>query len=435
LNRAYFCVILNTMLFSKTFAKTRKEAPKDEISKNAELLIRGGFINKEMAGVYAYLPLGLRVLGNIERVVREEMDAIGGQEILMTTLQNPEIWKKTGRWNDAVVDNWFKTQLKTGGDVGIANTHEEPITELLTHFVSSYKDLPLALYQFQTKFRNELRAKSGILRTREFLMKDLYSFSRSENEFKEFYEKCADAYMKIFKRIGIGEKTYRTIAGGGSFTAGLTHEFQTLSDAGEDIIYVDEKRRLAINKEAYTDENCAAFKLKKEDLIERKSIEVGNIFPLGSVYAQKIGLFFTDEDGKKMPVFMGSYGIGLPRLMGTVVEVLSDEKGIVWPHEITPYQFHILHVPSTNDRVKEAALRLYEDIIKAGFQVLYDDRDLSAGVKFADADLIGAPFILIVSEKTLQNGLIAEIKFRKEGAVKPIPALFAVSKWSYPFKI
>ena len=257
------------MLQSKLFTKTRKEAPKDEISKNAELLIRAGFIHKEMAGVYDYLPLGLRVLKKIEQIIREEMNAIGGQEILLTTLQDPEIWKKSNRWNDEVVDNWFKTTLKTGSEVGIANTHEEPLTLLLKSFVSSYKDLPVYPYQFQTKFRNELRAKSGIMRGREFLMKDLYSFNRTAEDSQVFYENCAEAYLKIFNRVGIGEKTYRTLAAGGSFTTNLTDEFQTVCEAGEDTILVDETKRLAINKNILTEENIKKLGLDEKNLVEK----------------------------------------------------------------------------------------------------------------------------------------------------------------------
>jgi len=274
---------------SELFTKTQKTAPKDEESINAKLLIRAGFIHKEMAGVYTYLPLGLRVLKKIENIIREEMNAIDGQELLMTTLQDPSLWKKSGRWSDKVVDNWFKSKLAGGGEVGIANTHEEPLVALLGHHVSSYRDLPLFIYQFQTKFRNELRAKSGIMRSREFLMKDLYSFSRSEEEFKEFYETCAKAYERIFTRVGIGDKTYRTAAAGGSFTTGLTDEFQTISLAGEDTIFVDKAKRLAVNNEVYTNEVVLALGLKKQDLVKKKAIEVGNIFPLGTKYSEALG--------------------------------------------------------------------------------------------------------------------------------------------------
>ena len=396
---------------STLFTKTRKEAPKDETSKNAQLLIRAGYIHKEMAGVYAFMPLGLRVLKKIENIIREEINVIGGQELSMTALQNPELWKKTNRWDDKVVDNWFKTKLATGTDLGIANTHEEPITEVLAEYVSSYKDLPLYVYQFQTKFRNELRAKSGIMRVREFLMKDLYSFSRNEKEFKDFYELCAKAYEKIFERVGLGEFTYRTVAAGGSFTTGFTDEFQTLSSAGEDIIYVDKKKKFAINKEVYTDENILKFGLEKSDLVEEKSIEVGNIFPLGSKYSDALGLKIKDENGIDQSVIMGSYGIGLGRLMGTIVEVLSDESGIIWPESVAPFKVHLLSL-GTDEKVLSEAKKLYDLLISKNIEVLFDDRDVRPGEKFADSDLIGIPFRVVISLKTIEAGKL-EVKERK----------------------
>ena len=397
---------------SQLFSKTRKEAPSDEVSKNAQLLIRGGFINKEMAGVYDYLPLGLRVLKKVENIIRDEIDKIGGREVLMTTLQDPELWKKTDRWDDKNVDNWFKTKLATGTDLGIANTHEEPITNMLKHFVNSYKDLPIYVYQFQTKFRNELRAKSGIMRAREFLMKDLYSFNKTEEEFKEFYEKCAEAYMKIFKRVGIGDLTFRTVAGGGSFTKGFTDEFQTISKAGEDVIYIDRKKGLAINKEVYSDETIKEFGLEKSALEEQKAIEIGNIFPLGSKYSDALDLKITDENGKKLSIIMGSYGIGLGRLIGTVVEVLSDEKGIVWPKEVAPFTVHLIEInPKKNPTVKDEAEKFYQELLGAGIEVLWDDREVTTGEKFADSDLIGIPVRMIVSEKTIA-GNVVEVKNR-----------------------
>jgi prolyl-tRNA synthetase len=409
------------MKFSELFTKTLREDPADEVAINAKLLARAGFIYKEMAGVYAYLPLGLRVLKKIEGIIREEMNAIGGQEVLLTTLQDPEIWKKTGRWDDAVVDNWFKTKLAGGGEVGIANTHEEPLVRLLTHYVSSYKDLPLALYQFQTKFRNELRAKSGIMRVREFIMKDLYSFSRSEEEFKEFYEQCAGAYEKIFDRVGIGPITYRTIAAGGSFTTGFTDEFQTLSSAGEDIIYIDERKKRAINKEVYNDEAIARAGLKKSDLREEKAIEVGNIFPLGVRYAEALGLLYTNEQGERKPAVMGSYGIGLGRLMGTIVETHHDEKGIMWPEEVAPYQVHLIEIKNQKSKIKNFGEKIYKKFTDERIDVLYDDREeISAGEKFADADLIGVPTRVVISEKTLAQNA-AEVKQRSQAKATLVP--------------
>ncbi len=404
---------------SALFTKTRREAPKDEVSKNAELLIRGGFVHKEMAGVYSYLPLGLRTLNKIIAIIREEMNAIGGQEVLLTTLQDPEVWKKSGRWSDEVNDTWFKTRLHSGekfhqgSELGLANTHEEALTALLTGHISSYKDLPRYIYQFQTKFRNELRAKSGIMRSREFIMKDLYSFSRTEEEFRSFYEACAAAYLRIFSRVGIGEKTFRTFASGGSFSK-FSDEFQTLCDAGEDIIYLHRGRGIAVNKEVYNDDVLAELNIKKSELEEAKAIEVGNIFPLGTKYSDALGLSFRDEDGSEKPVVMGSYGIGPGRLMGTIVEVLADEKGIVWPESIAPFQAHLIELPGKDGAVSKAASALYEKLNASGIEVLYDDRDLRAGEKFADADLIGIPRRIVVSEKTLAKGTV-EVTSRATG--------------------
>jgi prolyl-tRNA synthetase len=383
------------MRYSQLFTKTRKEAPKDEASKNAQLLIRAGFVVKEMAGAYVYLPLGLRVLKKIEQIIRDEMNAIGGQEILMTSLQNPEVWEASGRWDDTVVDNWFKSELAVGGEVGIANTHEEPLANLLKQHVSSYKDLPVYAYQFQTKFRNELRAKSGLMRGREFVMKDLYSFNASEKDFKEFYETAAQAYLNIFNKVGLGKMTYRTFASGGSFSK-FSDEFQTVSDAGEDIIYIDEAKNIAVNKEVYNDEVITELGLDKTKLKQVKAIEVGNIFPLGTKYAEAEGLSYRDEAGTKQYPVMGSYGIGLGRLMGTITEVYADNRGIVWPESVAPFTAHLISLGEN-----KTADAVYKELTDAGIDVLYDDReDASAGEKFADADLIGIPYRLVVSAKT-----------------------------------
>lgn len=404
---------------SQLFTKTRREAPKDEIAKNAQLLIRAGFIHKEMAGVYSYLPLGLRVLKKIEQIIREEMNAIGGQEVTLTALQSPAVWKKSGRWDDEAIDVWFKTELKGGGELGLGTTHEEPLTALMTEYVSSYKDLPRYVYQFQTKFRNELRAKSGIMRTREFVMKDLYSFSRSEEEFRGFYEKCAEAYLKIFKRAGIGEKTFRTFASGGSFSK-FSDEFQTLSEAGEDTIYIHRGKGVAVNKEVYTDTVLKELGIKKAELEEAKAVEVGNIFPLGTRFSEALGLTYKDEDGTERPVIMGSYGIGPGRLMGTIVEVLSDEKGIVWPKEVAPYPVHLISIAGGNTDVAAEADRIYDLLKDNNIEVLYDDRDARAGEKFADADLIGIPTRVVVSEKTMQQGGV-EVSARSDGGTSIVP--------------
>lgn len=388
---------------SQLFTKTRREAPKDEVSKNAQLLIRGGYIHKEMAGAYNYLPLGLRVMQKIISIIREEMNKIGGQEILMTTLQEQKRWEPTGRWSDEQVDVWFKTELKSGGILGLAPTHEEPLTNMLIEHISSYRDLPKYIYQFQNKFRNELRAKSGIMRSREFIMKDLYSFSRTEEEFRKFYEECASAYMNIFERVGLGGKTYRTFASGGMFSK-YSDEFQTISEAGEDTVYVHEGKKIAVNKEVYNNDVLKDLGLSKGDLKEEKAIEVGNIFPLGTRFSEALGLKFKDEQGGEQPVIMGSYGIGPGRLMGTIVEVLSDEKGIVWPESVAPFTVHLVELSNGNADVESEAKELYRELTEAGVEVLWDDREQRAGEKFADSDLLGLPLRVVVSEKTLAAG-------------------------------
>jgi prolyl-tRNA synthetase len=401
---------------SHLFIKTRRDPVKDETSRNAALLMRAGFIHKEFAGVYTYLPLGLRTLKNIEGIIREEMNALGGQEVLMTTLQNPEIWKKSGRWNDSEMDNWFKTTLKNGSELGIANTHEEALAALLTEHVQSYKDLPLSIYQFQNKFRNELRAKSGIMRTREFIMKDLYSFSRNEEEFRMFYETCAEAYLRIFERVGLGGRTVRAFASGGSFSR-FSDEFQTESTAGEDTIYIHDEKRIAVNKEVYAPDVLRDLQLAEEELREAKSIEVGNIFPLGTKYSEALGLWYRDENGEEKPVVMGSYGIGLGRLMGTIAEVLSDEQGLVWPASVAPYQAHVIAL----DGKDSEALAVIKELDKYNVDALYDDRaDKSAGEKFADADLLGIPWRVVVSKKTAEKEAV-EMRQRGSREIELIP--------------
>lgn len=405
---------------TKLFTKTRKEAPADETSKNAELLIRGGFVHKEMAGVYAYLPLGLRVMNKISNIIRDEMNKLGALEMKLTVLQDPEIWKPSNRWSDDVVDNWFKTKLKNDTELGLGFTHEEPLTDILKNHISSYKDLPVAAYQIQAKFRNELRAKSGVMRGREFLMKDMYSFAKNEAEHLEFYEKVKKSYKNVFDRVGLGHLTYLTFASGGSF-AKYSHEFQTITGAGEDLIYLDEGKSLAVNKEVLNDEVLAELGLSKETLTENKAVEVGNIFTLGTKFSEPLELTFTDETGKKQPVFMGSYGIGPSRIMGTIAEVLSDDKGLIWPKEVAPFSLHLISAGADDDNVRAKSEELYESLQAAGVEVLYDDRMTSAGEKFADADLIGIPLRVVVGKRSLEEGMV-EIKERtaeKSRMVKP----------------
>lgn len=393
---------------SELFVRTQKNAPADEVAKNAQLLIRAGYVYKEMAGAYVYLPLGLRVFNKIIQIIREEMDAIGGSELFMTSLQRPEPWEASGRWDDKVVDIWFKTQLATGQVVGLANTHEEAITDMMRNHLRSYKDLPAYPYQFQTKFRNELRSKSGIMRGREFIMKDLYSFSKDKDEHDTFYEKSKRAYMNVFNRVGIGDKTFLTFASGGSFSK-YSHEFQTVCDAGEDIVYLDREKKLAVNEEVYNDEVLADLGLDKKNLEQVKTAEVGNIFTLGTRFSEALGLNYTDENGNQQPVFMGSYGIGPGRTMGVIVETLADEKGLVWPANIAPYHVYMASIGNVAEKAEE----LVAELETAGIEVLYDDRDERPGEKFADADLMGIPYRIVISERTLADDQL-EVKARTE---------------------
>lgn len=404
---------------SRLFTKTRREAPADEVAKNAQLLVRAGYIHKEMAGVYSYLPLGLRTLNKVVGIIREEMDAIGGQELSMSALQDKELWSRTDRWDDEKVDNWFKTSFKSGGETGLGITHEEPLTRIMTEHISSYRDLPVYAYQFQNKFRNELRAKSGIVRCKEFLMKDLYSFSRDDAEHKAFYDRARDAYMRIFERVGIGGRTYVTYASGGIFSE-FSEEFQTVSETGEDTIYVDEAKRVAVNKEICSDETLAKLGLNRDGLVEKKAIEAGNIFNLGTRFSEPIGLLYKDEKGEQRPVVMGSYGLGPTRLMGIIAETLSDERGLSWPRAVAPFCVHLVSLGRGGDKVSKAADGVYAELAEAGIEALYDDRDLRAGEKFAESDLIGIPTRIVVGKEAAETGAF-EVVERATGGVARVP--------------
>ena len=396
------------MKLSQSFVKTVKTTPGDEVSESAKLLLRAGYIYKEMAGVYDYLPLGMRTLEKIIQVVREEMNALGGQELRMTSLQPRDSWEASGRWSDDVMDVWFKTKLNAGGEVGLGATHEEPLTHLMKTYISSYKDLPVYAYQFQTKFRNELRAKSGIMRTREFMMKDLYSFSKDREEHEEFYEKCAESYKRIFNRLGIGNDTFRTFASGGAFSK-YSDEFQTLCEVGEDIIYLDREKGIAVNEEVYNDEVLADLGLDKSKLEQCKAAEVGNIFTLGYRFSDALDLTYNDAEGKRQKVFMGSYGIGPSRVMGVIAEKLSDKDGLVWPEEIAPYKYYIIGIGEKGEKIaNELHDMAPEDII------LDDRKNARNGEKFADADLMGIPYRVVISDKTLAEDKL-ELKTRTNG--------------------
>jgi len=394
------------MKLSKLFTKTLREVPTDEEANNAQLLIRGGFVFKNSAGIYSFLPLGWKVAQKIMNIVREEMNTIDGQEMFMPALVEKKYMEPTGRWNLDV--GFFAKGLNDKeANFVLGWSHEEVLTAIASKYISSYKDLPFSAYQIQTKFRNEPRAKSGLLRGREFMMKDLYSFHTTDEDMEVYYQRAKEAYFNVFKRCGL--KSIYTLAGGGVFTDKFTHEFQVLSDVGEDKIYLCSECEYAENQEI--------TKLKEGDtcpkcggkIIEEKSIEVGNIFKYGVKYSEKIGLFFTDEAGNKHPVISGAYGIGVSRLMATIVEIHNDEKGIIWPENIAPYKVHLISL----DQNEEAG-KIYSELSRVGTEVLYDDReDKPPGEKFADADLIGCPIRLVVSNKTLAQDSI-ELKHRNK---------------------
>ena len=414
------------MRLSHTFTRTRKQAPADEVAHNAQLLIRAGYVHKTMAGVYSYTPLGLAVLENIKQIVREEMNRISSQELLMSTLQRQELWQETGRWSDELVDVWFKSHLQDGTEVGFGWTHEEPIIELLRSYLKSYKDLPISVYQFQNKLRNELRAKSGIMRGREFIMKDMYSIHVSKEDLEAYYQAVIEAYKRCYHRFGLGDDTYVTFASGGAFTK-FSHEFQTICAAGEDYIYLHRGRDLAINEEV-VDEAVRELGIDKSELERVKTAEVGNIFNFDTQKSEEMGLVFTGEDGRQHHAYMGSYGIGITRVMGVIVEKFADDKGLVWPEEIAPARVHLVQIGKES---VAAADELYDTLQQAGITVLYDDRAARPGEKFADAELLGMPTRVTVSDRLLASGSY-EVQDRATGTVRSLtlPQLLAIIKAS-----
>lgn len=401
------------MLQSKLFYKTNKNKFTQTESVSHDLLTRAGYIDQLMAGAYSFLPLSFKVLKNIENIIRKDIQYLGAQEILMPVLHPKENWQKTGRWQS--IDVLFKVKGSDDKEYALGPTHEEVVVPLAKKFIFSYKDLPFSVFQIQTKFRDELRVKSGILRTREFLMKDLYSFHTTQEDLNKYYDNATKVYDKIFKECGISKMTYQTLSSGGSFSK-YSDEFQVVTEAGEDIIYICKKCKTSINKEIKP-ENPTCPKCKNSEFEEKKGIEVGNIFKLGTKYSLPFDLKFTDRDGHDKPVLMGCYGIGLPRLMGAIVEVNHDERGIIWPKAVAPFLVHLIQVEN-NTKVKKTAVKFYADLLKENIDVLYDDRqDKSAGEKFAESDLLGIPYRLVVSEKTLKENSF-EIKERHKNKIK-----------------
>ena len=398
---------------SKLFTKTRKEAPADEVSKNAQLLIRGGYIHKEMAGVYSYLPLGIKVIEKIKQVVREEMDAIGGQEIAMATLHPSEPWKQTGAWDS--VDVLFKIQSRTEKEYALGQSEEEIVTPIAGEYLNSYKDLPLAIYQIGQKYRDELRAKSGIMRGREFIMKDMYSFHETQEDFDRFYAEAKEAYLKVYSRLGLVAKA--TEASGGAFTKKTSYEFMVLTSAGEDDILYCTECSYCVNVEISdqkVEDTCS--RCNKGVLERATASEVGNIFDLGTKYVEDFKVTFKNKEGEDAYPIMGCFGIGITRLMGVIVEALGDEKGIIWPSSVAPFQMHLIGLNSEDAEIKDFADTLYAELKDNGIEVLYDDRDARPGEKFADSDLLGMPYRVVVSRKTKEEGKF-EVVERKTGEV------------------
>lgn len=404
------------MRLSKNFTRTIKQAPADEVARNAQLLIRAGYVHKTMAGVYSYLPLGLKVVENIKQIVREEMNKIDSQELVMSTLQCKETWQETGRWSDELVDVWFKSHLQDGTEVGFGWTHEEPIVELLRGYLKSYKDLPISVYQFQNKLRNELRAKSGIMRGREFVMKDMYSVHASKEDLDKYYNAAIEAYKRCYDRFGIGDETYVTFASGGAFTK-FSHEFQTICDAGEDYIYLHRGKNIAVNEEVL-DEAVKELGIDRSELERVKTAEVGNIFNFGTQKSEEMRLVFTDAEGVEQYAYMGSYGIGITRVMGVIVEKFADDKGLVWPENIAPAKVYLVQIGSQS---RATADELYQKLQSAGIETLYDDRDERPGVKFADAELLGIPYRVTVSDRLLDDGKW-EVSTRQTGEQRLLTA-------------
>lgn len=395
------------MQYSKLVSKTSKNVSHDADSINAKFLLQAGFIRQEMAGVYAWLPLGLRVLRKVETIIREEMDKLGAQEVLLPALQAKEHWDQTGRWD--LVDVLFKLESQTGKTYGLGPTHEEVVTPLIKEFIRSYKDLPVSVYQIQTKFRDELRAKSGVLRGREFGMKDLYSFHASQEDLETFYARVLEAYLVVFSRCGINAKVVE--ASGGSFSKKFSHEFQVLTNAGEDLILTSETGTFAQNTEVATLKEGDANPENGETLQLKKGVEVGNIFDLGTRFSDAFDVRFTAESGEMMTAKMGCYGIGTTRLVGTIIEALHDDRGMIWPMSVAPYHVHLVSLQNkqadVQERVWQASQEIYDALWQSGIEVLWDDRmDVSAGEKFADADLIGLPLRIVLSEKTLAQSAV-----------------------------
>jgi prolyl-tRNA synthetase len=385
------------MKYSQLFSQTSKNISEQEKSLNAQLLTRAGFVDQLMAGVYSYLPLGLITLRKIEGVVRKHMNELGSQEVLMPTLHPSSIWKTTGGWDS--IDVLFKINSRTGNEYALGQSEEEVVAPLVLSRAQSYRNLPLSVYQIGWKYRDELRAKSGIMRGREFLMKDMYSFHTSQEDFEAYYKKAKDVYIEVFKELGLEAKV--TEASGGNFTDKVSYEFEVLTDAGEDVIYYCDKCDFCVEDEiAEVKPSDSCPRCNKGTLSEAKAAEVGNVFDLGQKFSKAFDLAYTDNEGKRNHAIMGCYGIGVSRVMGVIAEKHHDDKGLVWPESVAPFKYHIVALP--DEANIEAGAKIYNQL--GANNCLFDDRsEVSPGAKFADADLIGCPVQIVISRKTLEH--------------------------------
>lgn len=384
---------------SQNSFKTMKNQLSSADNESTKYLLQAWYIRQELAGAFNFLPLGLKVLNNIKKVITRNLETLWAQEILMSSLGAKEKWEKTGR---AGIDILFKVPFSESKDkYNFLNpTHEEIVTPLMSEFINSYKDLPMAVFQTQTKFRNEKRAKSGILRGREFLMNDMYSFHVDQKSLDEMYEKVIEVYKNIFKELWIWEDTYLTYASWGAFSK-YSHEFQTLTLLGEDSIYVDKKNKIALNKEIVDDESVKE-EFKDNIFEEARGSEVGNIFKLGTKFTDAFDVNYIDKDGQKRRVYMWCYGIGVSRTMWIIAEKFLDEKWLVRPENIAPYDYYVIRIG--DEQVDVEAKKTIEILENAGKTVIYDDRDIGFWQKAKDADLLWIPKRIIVSEKTLAQG-------------------------------
>lgn len=404
------------MKYSKLFSKTLKSAPANADTVNHKLLVQAGYVRQVMAGVYTYTPLGIRVLNKISNIIREEMNAIGGQEVLMPLLHPSSIWKQTGGWDK--IDVLFKVKSRTGRDYALAQSNEETVTPLVKEWIHSERDLPLAVYHINSKFRDELRSKSGILRGREFLMKDMYSWHATQEDFDRFYQIVKEAYFRVFNRLGLSAKA--TEASGGAFTEKVSYEFEVLSEAGEAHILHCPSCNWCVNSDDITayKEGQECHKCGKAKLESAKAAELGNVFDLGTKYTKAFDISINNANGEKIYPIMGCYGIGISRTMGVLVETFHDERGIIWPESVAPFKVHLISLVGKNGEVAKRADEVYTQLTLAGIEVLYDERDSAgAGAKLADADLLGIPYRVVVSEKT---GDAVELKKRSEKESKLI---------------